>query len=92
MIKTDDGLVNFISSFLYKVKSQGIGSYVGKIRWQMHVKSIAEFVDLEQIQPRIRSIYSSQAFKDSDEREQLAIQTFIDTIDGKIKDAFNDID
>jgi predicted KAP-like P-loop ATPase len=90
IIKTDDGLVNFITSFLYKVKSQGVGSYVGRIHWQIGIKNILEFADLKQIEPRIRDILSSSGFDKLDEKKKLAIKTFIDTLDGKIKDPFND--
>ena len=90
MIKTDDGLVKFVTTFLSKVKSRGGGSYVERIQWRMPMKDISNFVDLEEIKPRIRSIFSSQAFRALDERKQLAIRTFIDTIDGKTKDPFND--
>ena len=90
MIKTDDGLIEFIVAFLSKQRIQGVGSYVGRIQWRIHIKNIARFVDLEEITPRIRSISSSQEFKDLDERKKLAIQTFVETIDGKIKDFFNE--
>ncbi len=92
MIKTDDGLTNFITSSLYKVKSQGVGSYVGRTTWQIGLKNISEFADLKQIEPRIRNIFSSSGFKDLDDKKKLAITTFLGTIDGTIKDAFNDID
>lgn len=87
MIKTDDGLMRFIAAFLSMRRIQTVGTYAERIEWRTGIKGIASFVDLEEITPRIRSIFSSQGFKDLDERKKLAIQTFIETTDGKIRDA-----
>ena len=92
IVKTDNGLVNFIASFLYKVKSGGLGSYVSRIHWQIRSKNISSFVSISEIEPRLRSILLSGVLDQLDDRKQLAVKTFLDTIDGKIKDAFNDID
>jgi len=88
MIKTDDGLIDFITSFLSKSTSHGVSDYVGKIHWRIHLKSVEEFVDLKDVEPRIRKIFSSSDFKELDDRKKLVIRTFLDTIDGKIKDTF----
>ncbi|MBI2471547.1 MAG: AAA family ATPase [Planctomycetes bacterium] len=90
MIQDDDGLINFITSFLSKTKSHGMSDYVIKINWQIPLESIKEFVDLKRIEPRIRNIFSSSGFKelDDNDKRKLAIKTFIDTIDGKIENNF----
>jgi len=88
MIKNDDGLIEFISSFLNKSTSQGISDYVGKIHWRIDLKSVEEFVDLKEVEPRIRKIFSSSDFEQFDNTKKLALKTFLDTIDGKIKDRF----
>ena len=88
IIKTDEGLVDFITSYLHKIKSQGMGNYVWRINWQIGIKSIAEFIDTNEIEPRLRSIFSSEVFDQLDARKQLGVKTFLDTIDGKIKDDF----
>lgn len=44
--------------------------------------------NVEQIVPRLRSILSSAEFQELDTRKQLAVRTFLDTFDGKIKDVF----
>ena len=92
MIQDDDGLINFITSFLSTVKSQDIGSYVGTIHWRINLKSIGNFVDVKEIEPRIRNIAFTSKFEKLDDRNKLAINTFLDTIDGKIKDPFQDLD
>jgi len=88
MIKNDAGLIEFITSFLSKSISHGISDYVERIHWQIPLKNIEEFMDLKEIEPRIRKILSSSDFKHLDDRKKLAIKTFLDTIDGKIKDPF----
>jgi predicted KAP-like P-loop ATPase len=88
MIKNDDGLIDFITSFLSKSTSHGMSDYVTKIHWQIHLKSVEEFVDLKEVEPRIRKIFSSSDFEQLDARKKLAIRTFLDTIDGKIKERF----
>lgn len=85
MIRNDDGLIDFITSFLSKSTSRGISDYVGKIHWRIDIKSIEEFVDLKEEELRIRKIFSSPDFEQFDDRKKLAIRTFLDTIDGKIK-------
>ncbi len=88
MIKNDDGLIDFITSFLSKSTSNGMADYVGRIPWRIHLKSVEEFVDLKEVEPRIRKIFSSSDFDQFDDRKKLAIRTFLDTIDGKIKERF----
>jgi len=88
MIKNDDGLIDFITSFLSKSTSHGMSDYVGRIHWRIHLKSVEEFVDLKEVEPRIRKIFSSSDFEQFDARKKLAIRTFLDTIDGKIKERF----
>ncbi len=88
MIKNDDGLIDFITSFLSKSTSNGMSDYVGRKPWRIHLKSVEEFVDLKEVEPRIRKIFSSSDFDQFDDRKKLAIRTFLDTIDGKIKERF----
>ena len=88
LIKNDDGLIDFITSFLSKSTSHGISDYVGKIHWRIDLKNVEEFVDLKEVGPRIRKIFSSSDFEQFDNTKKLAVKTFLDTIDGKIKDRF----
>lgn len=88
MIKSDDGLIDLVSSFLTKSTSQSLSDYTEKIHWRINIKSIEEFVDLKEAEPRIRKISSSSDFEQLDARKKLAIRTFLDTIDGKIKERF----
>lgn len=90
MIENDDGLIDFITSFLSKSKSHGMSDYVIKINWRIPLKSIEEFVSLKQIESRIRNIFSSPKLEQMDDKDKrkLAIKTFLDTFDGKIESNF----
>ena len=87
-IKNDDGLIDFIAGFLSKSTSHSMSDYVGKIDWRINTKNVEEFVDLKDVELRIRKILSSSDFEELDARKKLAIKTFLDTIDGKIKERF----
>ena len=92
MIRTNDGLINFITSFLSAVTSQGVGSYVASVKWHVSLKNIGHFVDVKDIEPRIRKIASTAIFMNLDERKKLAIMSFLDTVDGKIENPFQKLD
>jgi len=88
MIENDEGLIDLITSFLSKSTSHGMTDYVGKIHWRVDLKSIEEFVQTKDIEPCLRKISASPEFNQLSNREKLAIQTFLDTFDGKLKDNF----
>ncbi|MFH1853126.1 MAG: hypothetical protein ABIA75_12355 [Candidatus Neomarinimicrobiota bacterium] len=85
---TDEGLIDFITGFLNNSTSHSISDYVGKIHWRINIQDLEKFIDLESVKDRIRIIYSSPNFNTLNDLNKLAIKTFIDTIDGKIKDIF----
>jgi predicted KAP-like P-loop ATPase len=92
MVKNDDGLVDFITSFLSESVSYGIYTdRVAETRWRINLKSVEEFVDLKEVEPRIREISSSPGFEQLNDRKKLAIKTFLDTLDGKLKDGFDNV-
>ncbi|MGY4686592.1 KAP family P-loop NTPase fold protein [Petrotoga sp. DB-2] len=83
MIKSDEGLIDFITSFLSKTTSYSSLDSEEKINWQID-ESIKNFVDLKEIEPRIRKISASPDFAQLEDQKKLAIETFLNTIDGKI--------
>jgi len=88
MIQNDEGLIDFITLFLSKTTSRAIYTdYVDTIHWRINLESVEEFVDLKEVEPRIRRIFSSPIFEQWEDQKKLAIKTFLDTIDGKIKNA-----
>ncbi|MFQ3676132.1 MAG: P-loop NTPase fold protein [Endomicrobiia bacterium] len=88
MVKDDEGLIDFITGFLTKSKSQTIGDHVFKTHWRINIDNIKEFIKVETIEPRIREIINSEKYTNLNEKQKIALQTFVDIIDGKIKDNF----
>jgi predicted KAP-like P-loop ATPase len=88
LILTDEGLSNFIRAFLGRVVSYGSGDYGERVNWKINTKEIATFIDLSEIVPRIRALLDSDKIKKYSEKQVLALKTFIDTYDGKIKKDF----
>jgi len=85
LIKTDTGLIDFVSSFLGKSTSHGMSDYVGRIHWKIPIDSIKHFVDPDTFKERVRTIFQGAGFKQLPEDKQKAIGIFLDTTDGKIK-------
>jgi predicted KAP-like P-loop ATPase len=83
IIKTDQGLVDFIESFLSQINSHVIDDYVSISNWKINLDNITDFVDIDQIESRSREVLSSDDFNKLSEKEQLAVNKLIDTIDGK---------
>lgn len=87
MIKTDDGLIDFITNFLKQAAiSSGWPDYVSKTSWYIDHKYVEEFVNIKEVEPRIRKIFSSAGYTEFEDQRKLAIKTFIDSIDRKIND------
>jgi len=84
IIKSDEGLVNFITSFMGKSTSQGMSDYVGRIHWQISLESVKHFVDPQSIKDRVKKISLSADFNQLPEDKQKAVKIFLDTLDGKI--------
>lgn len=86
LIKTEDGLIDFITKFPSEVRSQGMGDYGYRTENRINIKNVEHFVKLDEIVPKLRSIKQSDKFNDLKDTEQKAIDLFLDTIDGKVKD------
>lgn len=86
LIKTEDGLIDFITKFPSEVRSQSMGDYGYRTENRINIKNVEHFVKLDEIVPKLRSIKQSDKFNDLKDTEQKAIDLFLDTIDGKVKD------
>lgn len=53
VISTDEGLLQFISEFLYEVRSQGGDSYLVKKSWRLDKESLQKYIDVEEIKDRL---------------------------------------
>jgi len=65
-----------------------MGDYLGKINWRISLKNIEDFVPVKEIELKVREIVSSDKYEKLTEQQKLALRTFVDTVDGKIKDRF----
>jgi len=83
MIKNDEGLIDFITVSLGKITRYRGSSYRENIDWRIY-KGIGKLVDLKEIEPRVREIFNSPDFAQLDDQKKLAIETFLNAIDGKI--------
>ena len=88
LIKNDVGLIKFIKLFLSDVRSHGMSDYVESVNWRMNLESVETFVELAEVDKRLREIQSQPQYNELEDKEKLVIKTFIDTRDGKIKDRF----
>lgn len=88
LLETEEGLLDFVTGFLGKSISHGMGDYVGKVNWRISLKHIGDFVPVEQIESKIRDIISSDKYERLTEQQKLALRTFVDTANGKVKDRF----
>ncbi len=86
LVKSDPGLIKFIKSFLSKSFTHSSADYVTKTNWRMNLDSIRSFMSVDNIEPRIRALRESDEFNELSENARLAVTTFIDTFDGKLKD------
>ncbi len=83
MIKNDESLIDFITSFLSKTTSYSSLDSEEKIHWRID-ESIKNFVDLKKIKSRIREIFNSPVFAQLEDQKKLTIETFLNAIDGEI--------
>ena len=88
LIKSDNGLIEFITHFLSDVRSHGMSDYVENVSWRINLESIETFVNLDEVDKRLRAIQSTPQYNDLEDKKKLAIKTFLDTRDGKIKNRF----
>lgn len=88
LLQTEEGLVRFVTAFLVKSVSYGMGDYLGKINWRISLRNIEDFVPVKEIELKVREIVSSDKYEKLTEQQKLALRTFVDTVDGKIKDRF----
>jgi hypothetical protein len=87
-IRTDTGLVGFVTSFLGESRSHGMSDYVARTDWRISLKDIDHFVNTKEIEPRIRKFVSSPLYDSLEGKQKAGVKTFLDTYDGKVDDRF----
>lgn len=85
-VATNDGLIRLIQAFVGKSYSHGMGDYVGRVNWRINLKSVSDFIAVDVLTPKVRTILASAEFQSLSTDKQRALQTFIDTVDGKVKE------
>lgn len=86
LTSVDDDLIQLLHAFVGKSYSQGMGDYVGRVDWRINLKSVADSIPVDELTPRVRTIMGGAEFQNLSPENQRALQTFIDTVDGKVKE------
>lgn len=76
IITSDEGLVEFLTGFLSKSYSHGMGDRVAKVKWRLDPKSLEPFVDPTEIIKRCRNLLELMPdwLKD---KKKIAVETFV---------------
>jgi len=72
LIRTQDGLLSFLTAILNPSTSQGMGDYVPKIHWRISLKNIEDFVPVDIIEKKVNQL----TFEQLGDKEQKAIRAF----------------
>ncbi|MEN6291334.1 MAG: hypothetical protein ABFD07_04865, partial [Methanobacterium sp.] len=81
MVKTNEGLVKFVTSFLNKSESYTISDKVSRPKWTMNINNIGEFLDLDKTKERIETIKLLNDFESMDKNEKRAINLFLEQME-----------
>ncbi len=82
MLANDDGLINFTIAFASFSFSQFESGYTS-------LKSVANFVDIEDVEHRIRQLKSSVNYADLPKNQKDALEIFLDAYDDKVENDKN---
>jgi len=88
-IVTEDGLLLFACAFESRSFVHGMSDRVGKFRYRVNLKGIADIADVEAIGPRVRRIAEGQMFAALLPEQQRAVRGLIDALDGKKTDVWD---
>ena len=88
-IKNDESLIYFVTGFLDESFTQVLIDYAANSEWEININNIEEFINLKEIEPKIRRIYSSPLFDQLDETQKIAIKKLLEGIDGKSEESSN---
>jgi len=86
LVATEGGVVRLIEAFVGKSYSHGMGDYVGRVSWTIDLKAVSDFISVDELTPRVRAILSGSECHGLEPDKRQALQTFIDTLDGKIEE------
>lgn len=85
LVADNNGMIKFICAFVNEGTSQSLSDSVATRRWTIEPQSIAEFVNIDSITPRLRELLDSSEFTELNEEAQRAVRLYLDTLDGKVE-------
>ena len=83
MAQYDEGLFMLLAGFESKAYVSAGSDRVSRIEYRINLKTVEEFLQIEDIEPRLRVIAASDRFSTLTADHQRAVKTLLDTIDGK---------
>ncbi len=86
IITTDKGLIDFITAFVSTSTSHTMGDNVSRNNLRISLKNLSDFVEVDEIEPRIRKLKVTKEFNGLNDKNKKAIEVFLNTFDGKVDD------
>jgi predicted KAP-like P-loop ATPase len=84
--KDENDLIEFIKGFLSEVQSHGMSDRVISSQWGINMESVGKFLDVDEVDMRLKNTRSKPLYNNLDDRAKLAVDIFLDTRDGKRQD------
>lgn len=72
-----------ITAFLHKTETQTGDDYFIKESWSVNLKNLADFLDVDEIAPRVRSVFAGSSYASLPDAKQKAIRLFIEAVNEK---------
>ena len=86
LIRDDEGLIDLVSAFGHQT-THGDSQPGVKLRWYVNLDNndgLGAFIDINEIEPRLRKISESPDFEKLNEDQQRSIRASINILDGKV--------
>lgn len=87
--ESDAGLLAFVSGFESRSFVHGLSDRVGSFKYKVRLKSLADFVDVNAVESRLRACAAGEQFGTLPLEHQRAVRSFLDAVDGKQVDRWN---
>ncbi|MGP8012386.1 MAG: hypothetical protein ACLPI9_07930 [Halobacteriota archaeon] len=81
LLRTDEGLLDFIAGCTLPPGTFFIAKDTPHVRWEIDLKTVTQFVSLEDVEPRIRKIAAEMPPESVDKREADALFTLLKSYD-----------
>lgn len=88
-IESDAGLLALVSACESRSFVHGMSDRVGNFKYRVRLKSLADFVDVNAIEPRLRACAAGDQFGRLTPEHQRAVRSFLDAVDGKQVDRWD---